>query len=204
MADTKRATQTEMFPQEPVAKQRRAAVEMRGLRVEQVDIDNAMRADSNSCMIADAIYRQVKDVRNVTVDLATVRLTDGKGRRLIYLTPLSAQRGLCRFDLGEKPEPFEFNLKAAQVTEAERTETVVDENGNRKRRRKQPSRKVTIRDDKRAIGNKLVVGGRAPLKHSASARREFGVRAFTWTDDEDPKEVAKRVAKRYERGRPKK
>ena len=46
------------------------------INVTEADIAKAIKRDSNHCMIADAIKHTVPGVRNVSVDLQTIRWSD--------------------------------------------------------------------------------------------------------------------------------
>lgn len=82
----------------------------REIEVEQQHIDDALKGDSHSCMIAEAIKEQIPGAKKVVVDIATIRWTDTiKNRRIICLTPMKAQEGLVAFDRGFKPPPFRFS-----------------------------------------------------------------------------------------------
>ena len=82
-------------------------------------IEHAIRHDSRSCMISNAIKAERPDFKNVLTDLQTIRWTNPRtGKRYICLTPLSAGRALVDFDAGRKIEPFTLLLKPAQITPA--------------------------------------------------------------------------------------
>ncbi len=82
-------------------------------------ITNAVRADSTSCMIADAIKAQVPGATHVAVDLQSIRWSDpAKGLRYVYLTPTNAQGALVMFDQGLEMEAFTVKLRGAHVTRA--------------------------------------------------------------------------------------
>jgi hypothetical protein len=57
-------------------------------------------------------------VRNVAVDLGTIRWTDPKtGRRVTFATPIVLRDALLGLATGVAPEPFRFILgRAARVT----------------------------------------------------------------------------------------
>lgn len=80
--------------------------------VTQDDIDTAIPKDSGHCMIADAIKHSIPNAKAPTVDVGTIRFTDGKtGDRLTYVTPYFAQQVLQDWDYGQKPKPFAFQLR---------------------------------------------------------------------------------------------
>ena len=68
--------------------------------------------------IAAAIRAARPDVRNVAVDLGTIRWTDPKtGRRVTFATPIVVRDALLGLAGGAAPEPFRFILgRAARVT----------------------------------------------------------------------------------------
>jgi len=90
-------------------------------------LDRAMRKDSRACAIALAIEAARPGLKNVSVDLATIRYTDPKsGKRYIHLTPGIAVHTLTAQDRGvprKRWKPFYFRLPktAAYVHEARRT-----------------------------------------------------------------------------------
>src|SRR2546430_6620598 len=62
-------------------------------------------------MIAEAVKHSISGIKNVSVDLATIRFTDKKsGVRYTYMTPYYAQQALVQFEEGKKPQPFTFTL----------------------------------------------------------------------------------------------
>jgi hypothetical protein len=65
-------------------------------------------------MIAETIKAAWPQMRGVTVDMQTIRVTDpAKRRRYIYFTPRPAQIALIYYDRGIMPEPFEVRLERA-------------------------------------------------------------------------------------------
>ena len=63
--------------------------------------DRAIRSASGGCLIADAIKAQYPNLSRVTVDMATIRVSDREeGQRYTYLTPPAAQHLLLGFDQG--------------------------------------------------------------------------------------------------------
>lgn len=89
------------------------------VRVTQEIIDNACRNDSGHCMVADAIIASVPGSKGASADIATLRFSNpDKGLRYIYMTPRRVQEAILAFDLGEKPDPFEFRLRAGQTIRA--------------------------------------------------------------------------------------
>ena len=142
-------------------------------------LERAVRKDSRHCLVAEAIKAAQPELRNVSVDLATIRYTDPKrGKRLVFLTPLRAQAAIISFDAGvpaERWEPFTFHLprKAVQEHEAKQTTS-----------RKDRARRVVKVNGARGVPQ---VKGGEPLPHTIGAsgngvrvgrRREYGLRAL--------------------------
>ena len=69
-------------------------------------------------IIVEAVRAARPDVRNVAVDLGTIRWTDPKtGRRVTFATPIVLRDALLGLADGVAPEPFRFILgRAARVT----------------------------------------------------------------------------------------
>jgi hypothetical protein len=65
-------------------------------------------------LLAAAIRGVRPDVRNVAVDLGTIRWTDpGTGRRVIFATPVVVRAALFALAGGATPAPFRFTLGRA-------------------------------------------------------------------------------------------
>ena len=68
-------------------------------------------------ILTEAIRAARPDVRNVAVDLGTIRWTDPKtGRRATFATPIVVRDALLALARGEAPEPFRFILGRANRT----------------------------------------------------------------------------------------
>lgn len=71
------------------------------IKITDEQIRNAVESNSGGCLIADAIKSQYPELNSVTVDMATIRVTDRtRGERYTYLTPPAAQHVLLSFDQG--------------------------------------------------------------------------------------------------------
>jgi hypothetical protein len=79
------------------------------IQVSQEDIDRGIREDSARCVVARAIARTIPDATRIEVDTQAIRFTSG-GKRLIYLTPWTAQNYVVAFDAGDEIKPFEFRI----------------------------------------------------------------------------------------------
>jgi hypothetical protein len=65
-------------------------------------------------MIAEAVRAARPNVRNVAVDLGTIRWTDPKsGLRVTFATPAAVRDALLSFAHGTTPDPFQFILGRA-------------------------------------------------------------------------------------------
>ena len=78
--------------------------------VTQKEIDEAVRSDSGKCMASDGMRASIPGCTRPITDLQTMRYTDAQGVRRTYLTPVSVQAALARFDDGVEVKPFAFNL----------------------------------------------------------------------------------------------
>ena len=72
-------------------------------------------------VIAEAVRVARPDVRNIAMDLGTIRWTDPKtSRRITFETPAVLREALLGLTHGIAPEPFRFILgRAARVTRGE-------------------------------------------------------------------------------------
>jgi hypothetical protein len=65
-------------------------------------------------IVAAAIWSALPEVRNIAVDLGTIRWTEPKtGRRVTFATPLAVRDALLAFAGGAAPAPFRFTLGRA-------------------------------------------------------------------------------------------
>jgi len=99
--------------------------------------EHAIQSNSGGCLIADAIRQQYPEYTSVSVDMATIRVTDRKaGRRYIYLTPPAAQHVLLSFDQGWPQPLHELVIKrAVNITPIRRERTGRDSPEGVERRR---------------------------------------------------------------------
>lgn len=161
----------------------------RTILISQEGIATAEQESSSHCVIAEAIKQQIPGVKQVAVDLATIRWTEpDKGKRYIFLTPRIAQIALMNFDLGHHIQPFELELRPAQIFNARRPK---EPNSPRKKREavqlKSPSTGAVP----------VIHGGKAPPEGVLSSRgkaRKFGLKtlAKTWNlaaDQQGPVEI---------------
>jgi hypothetical protein len=110
-------------------------------------IKDACRTDSRHCMIAEAIAAQLPGVRNISVDMMTIRWSDPtKGWRYIYLTPKPAQHALIRYDMGLDVQPFSFQVRSGHATPM-----IIGVGKNRKRAHRIRKNKILKTSDKGTI-----------------------------------------------------
>lgn len=85
--------------------------------VTQDIIARAVKADSRTCMIAEAIKINHPEFVNIQVDIRGIRVTDpGKNLRYVYMMPFTAGNALLMFDQGAAVIPFKVRtVQAAQV-----------------------------------------------------------------------------------------
>jgi hypothetical protein len=114
-------------------------------------------------MIAEAIAVQLPHVKNISVDLQTIRWSDpATGYRYIYLTPRDAQEMLIAFDQGwdHLIKPIVFELRNPQITPMRKT--VVDPKTGQKKQT--PSGKTRLQKaDRQGTGGTFIrMGGQTP------------------------------------------
>lgn len=90
------------------------------VKVTQEDIEKAKRKDSSKCVVAQAIARTIKDATMISVDVQSIRFTNGAGERLVYLTPPAASGYVVAFDAGDELHPFNFRLNNDRVMRTQR------------------------------------------------------------------------------------
>lgn len=84
------------------------------LTITEADWLEAKESASGGCLIVEAVQRQYPHLSRITVDMATIRVTDQqKGERYIYLTPATAQYFLLALDQGWRYPNQSLTLKAA-------------------------------------------------------------------------------------------
>lgn len=82
--------------------------------ISEAQYERARRSNSGACLIADAIKAAHPEFTKVSVDMATIRVTDTKaGFRYTYLTPPPAQHVLLSFDQGWKNPIDDLVVKRA-------------------------------------------------------------------------------------------
>lgn len=79
------------------------------------DIARAIRNDSYTCVVAQAVARTVPGATNIDVDTQSIRFTVDNERR-IYMTPYAVQGYVIAFDAGDEIEPFSFQLRSPRKT----------------------------------------------------------------------------------------
>jgi hypothetical protein len=159
------------------------------IEVTAENIQDACKADSRHCMIADAIAQQLPGVRSISVDMMTIRWSDpAKGWRYIYLTPKPAQKALIDYDMGEQIAPFNFQVRSGHAVPM-----ILGSGKSRKRAHQVTKSKILKVTDKTIVQS---VGRDAPpmwpgkniqkskgrpreWHPSHNSLREFGMRGFT-------------------------
>jgi hypothetical protein len=97
------------------------------IKITPENYQQAVQSSSGGCLIGDAIKEQYSDLSRITVDMATIRVSDRKqGERYTYLTPPIAQHLLLAFDQGWPQATDLVVLKqAVQITPITRAKTGV-------------------------------------------------------------------------------
>jgi hypothetical protein len=155
--------------------------------VSDVIIEQAVPRDSGHCMVADGISASVPGSTHASADIATLRFSDPeKGLRYIYLTPRSVQEKLIGFDMGLKPEPFSFELRAGQTVRMNRRDRVTKKRSRSQGPGQEHGLDTAHRMLKRGDGVPDIVGGEPPPTGAlaggagipAGRRRSFGLRSM--------------------------
>jgi hypothetical protein len=154
------------------------------VEVTQEDIDKGIARDSTKCVIADAIRRQNPGFQRVSVDLATIRISDPKrGLRCLYFTPPSLQKIIIATDQGKKKDiqPCKARLVAGQVVPI-KTHTAKEKAKLRRGWKEKYSKKKAVAKkmlDMKGGGQKVPVisGGKLP-PIAPGSMRTFGLRGL--------------------------
>lgn len=136
------------------------------ISVDKKHIANGVVANSQHCMIADAIKDRIPSAQYISVDLQTIRWTDpAKGTRFMYLTPATAQCNLLKFDQGKRVDPFSFSLTTPAKTRS------VDS---------RPRKEVVAKRKKTSKAHRAKYAYLAANRErNRQKEREFGLRKFT-------------------------
>ena len=126
--------------------------------------ERAVKSDSGACLIADAIKHQYPHLSSVSVDMATVRVSDRKrGLRFVYLTPPEAQHVLLSFDQGWSTTTTELTIKRAvkvnTITRAKSGKGSIEQ-----QRQTREDKRATL-EAKQAAGEELTRGEKISLGH---------------------------------------
>lgn len=90
------------------------------------EIAKGIRGNSSKCVASRGVARVVKDARNISTDVQTIRFTVGD-TRLVYLTPFAVQRYVADFDEGLPIEPFRFRLRDPHITAIRKSPRTTDQ-----------------------------------------------------------------------------
>ena len=143
--------------------------------------ETAIRSNSGGCLIADAIKSQYPNLSNVTVDMATVRVTDrALGVRFTYLTPPDAQHVLLSFDQGWPSPTTQLVIRrAVHIRRIRQVDAAL------KRRAERRAARVAELEAKQAAGKTLTKAEKISLAKSKA--RLTGPERPTSTDPRDVK-----------------
>jgi hypothetical protein len=138
--------------------------------------EKAVRSNSGGCLIADAIKETYPALTGVSVDMATVRVSDRKmGVRFIYLTPPAAQQMLLSFDQGWEPTVENLTIRrAVQIVPIVKARS---DRGGRKQREAARSKRLkelqerkvkgTLTSDERRSLTRMLNANRTPKRPSS-------------------------------------
>lgn len=94
----------------------------RTVRVNQDDIDHAIRRDQHNCAIVRAIQRTYPDAIRVRANTEHVGFTIGEAR-YTYPTPPEAVEAIIKpLDTGDVPEPITVRLRGGKVAPVQHSE----------------------------------------------------------------------------------
>lgn len=151
------------------------------INITQEDIDSGLARDSNKCIVADAIRRQHPHFQRVSVDLATIRISDLKRKtRSLYFTPPVFQRIIIDTDQGNKKriKPCTSRLVAGQVV------PIIKRSSKEKASRRQYYHQIVKPKTLISAGNgttkgevPVVSGGKFP-PIAPGSRRTYGLRGL--------------------------
>lgn len=141
--------------------------------------ENAIKSQSGGCLIADAIKKQYPKFTGVTVDMATIRVTDREaGVRYTYLCPPAGQHLLLAFDQGW-PSPVEQlvirrAVKVAPITRV-RSQTVDRETRLQTLETKEATGEPMTKGEKAALTRLRQLPSRPPVPGPAEVSARSGV-----------------------------
>lgn len=159
------------------------------VQVTQALINDAKRKNSGHCMIAEAVKELMPHAQFVSVDLQSIRWSDPvKGSRHVALTPRIAQKALIKWDQGDIPDPFHFQLRGAIVVPMQRKPSKKKEKASAVHKTltttfttdkdaKKPNKATIVAKKNGPRSVKLIrTGGKTPPR--TGLRRAFGLRAY--------------------------
>lgn len=161
------------------------------VRIRPEHIAEAVARDSNKCAIAQAIKDAYPRFSRISVDIATIRVSDGtRGLRSMYFTPPSLQKFILNFDRGNKAslKPLVTRCIAGHVVPIAKI-TDVEKKAKRKKyakayKDKQHKRAKVVRERVKMLKNNhgegrvpIVSGGKLP-PIAQGKFRTFGLRTL--------------------------
>lgn len=84
------------------------------VHVTQEDIDRALRNSSSRCAVARAIARTFDKATHIKSDMQTISFYIGHDK-WSFITPGIAMQHIVDFDLGDKLQPFKFQLREPMI-----------------------------------------------------------------------------------------
>lgn len=131
------------------------------LEITKENYDEAVKASSGGCLVADAIKRQYPHLSRIEVDTATIRVTDKKrAERYVYLTPRTTGEYLLAFDQGW---PEEFFPRKITIRNAVRIMPIEHSASMRLKTAEKRSARLAKLQAKEKSGETLTEGERSSL-----------------------------------------
>src|SRR5580765_4816226 len=83
----------------------------RRVEITQEDIDSARKNTSHACMIAEAVKRAFPELKNISVDVQSIRGTlKEENKRYVWFQPKIGQINIDNWERGIEVVPFSFML----------------------------------------------------------------------------------------------
>lgn len=139
------------------------------IEITDEQLNRAIKSNSGGCLIADAIKAQYPNLSRVSVDMATIRVTDSaRGVRYTYLTPQDAQHILLSFDQGWPIPIRKLTIRRAIHIAAAGASS--PDAPSRREQRERTRARITELERREAAGEELTPIERGTLTRSRSLK----------------------------------
>lgn len=166
------------------------------IEVTERDIERAIRNDSYTCVVAQAIARTIPEATRIEVDTQAIRFSV-PGERRLYLTPYVVSGYVIAFDAGDPIEPFKFQLRDPKVvarnklTEAGKAVKRAQVRASRAKKKEAPATVTTKLDQEvesvkaayEGVAKSERTGRKAPPRVFKKKKRAYGHRVLRINED---------------------